>query len=84
MSEPWLEEEEHPDHDHSHLFDNRAIGSGAELCDASSTAIEHGASKDEADAVCEQDWVSLELLCRDENIVRVIVDTLRFIERARE
>ena len=84
MTNTWLEKEEHPDDDDSQLFDDCASGSSAELCDACATPIEHGAGKDEADAVREEDRLRLELLYSDEDVICMVVDALCFVERAWE
>ena len=84
MTNAWLEKEEHPNDNDSHLFDDCASGSSAELCDACATPIEHGASKNEADAIREQHRLRLELLCGYEDIICMVVDTLGFVEWARE
>ena len=84
MTNTWLEKEEHPNDDNSHLFDDCASGSSAKLCDACAASVEHGACKDEANAVCEEARLRLELLYGDEDVISMVVDALGFVEWARE
>ena len=84
MTNAWLEKEEHPNDDDSHLFDDRASGCSAELCDTCAASVEHGACKDEADAVRKEDWLRLELLYSNEDVIRMVVDALSFVEGAWE
>ena len=84
MTNTRLEKEEHPNYDDSQLFNDCASGSSAELCDAGATPVEHGACKDKADAVRKEDRFCLELLHGDEDVIRMVVDALCFVEWAWE
>jgi len=79
-----LQQEENPNYDDSHLFYDRAISCGAELGDANATSVENCTGKDEADSIHKEDWISLELLSGDENVISMVIDALSFIEWARE
>ena len=84
MAKAWLQKEENPDDDDSHLFNNCAVRSSAELGDANSTTIEHCTCEDKADPVSEKDRASLELLYGNEYIVSMIIDALLFVKGAWE
>ena len=84
MAKARLQEEENPDYDDSHLFHNRAIGCGAELCDANATSIEDCTCEDETDSIHKEYWTGLKLLSGYEYVISMVIDALSLVEGTRE